>query len=614
MERSAYFEGARSAPFFLSPLNQPYNDDGTINQFSGSLPNPLFITRENIDDNRFTRILSNNALNWNLSENISVGSKVSIDYQIYNYRTYSNTEYGYGAATSGDASQYTRNNVFYVVQNYIDYGLDIAESHRLDFKLLQEYQQNRRYFLGAEGENFPDSGLVNLDNLGTPTSISSQFLDQYFASYLGLASYKALDSRYVLNLSIRREGSSLFSKNNRWGNFWSVGGAWNIDKESFMDNFNIVDNLKLRASYGTTGNSSIDFNEYQALFSYSTDYGGEGAQQVDTFGNNDLSWEKSSTLDIGLDFGLFDGVLSGSIGYFSRETTDLLLDVPLSLTTGFSSQVQNIGEVTNSGIEIDLNANIINTPKLKLSIGGNLGTVNNEVTKLALDPNGIERTITTTTTKIESGHPIREWFMPTWAGVNPETGNEEWYINGLDGATTTVFNDAEAVYQGGNSVPKLTAGLNFNFNFVGIFINAKGYYAGGHKIYEGWHRYTNQTNGFPIVAFQGLTSLLNRWQQPGDIARNGKFTTAFTPWQRHSKYLYEGDYIRLRTLTLGYDFQNKFEKFGISNLKLYLRGNNLLTWTKDKNLEYDPEVDLDGETGLETPPTKSLSFGITLNF
>ena len=205
--------------------------------------------------------------------------------------------------------------------------------------------------------------------------------------------------------------------------------------------------------------------------------------------------------------------------------------------------------------------------------------------------------------------------MPTWAGVNPETGLEEYYINGVDGETTTVFNDAERVFQGGNAVPTITAGLNLNFDYKGFFINATGYYAGGHKIYEGWHRYTNTTNGFPIRAFQGLTTLLDRWQQPGDIARHGKFTSSFTPWQRHSKYLYDGDFIRLRSLTVGYDVpKDVVSKIGLNGVRLYFRGNNLLTWVKDDNLIYDPEQDLGGQTGLETPPTRTISLGLNLNF
>ncbi|GGD73180.1 SusC/RagA family TonB-linked outer membrane protein [Maribacter cobaltidurans] len=623
LETSAYFESPRSAKFFLSPLNLPYNADGSYNLFGGSLPNPLYLMDNNIYENRLTRILSNNSLNWQLTDNLSYGTVFNVDYQGYNYRNYSNRNYGYGEPTSGDAEQFDRTNVFYVFQNFFDYKLELSDNHIFDFKVLQEYQSNRRYFLGGSGQNFADDGLYNLDNVGTPNSVSSSFTDFYIASYMGLAKYSAFDGKYVLDLSYRREGNSRFSQTNRWGNFWSVGAAWNIFKEDFLANSNVVNNLKLRGSYGVTGNANIDLNLYQSLFGFDADYGGEGAQFVDTFGNQDLSWETSNTLDVGVDFALFNNVVSGSVAYFSRTSKDLLLNVPLSQTTGFASQYQNIGELTNKGVEVDLNFNIVDTEDVQFSLGGNFATVENEVTELPLDPNGVERTITTTTTRIETGHPVREWYMPTWAGVNPETGAEEWYVNGVDGETTANFNDAEAVFQGSNAVPTFTAGLNFNFKYKNFFINANGYYAGGHKIYEGWHLYLNQSNAYPILAYNGYTSLLDRWQQPGDIARNGAFTTGATPWQRNSKYLYDGDFIRLRALTVGFDLpRSATDRIGINSMRFFVRGNNLLTWVKDDNLLFDPEVDVDsqggdvtpGETGLETPPARTIAVGVNLSF
>ncbi len=614
LERSAYFEGARSAPFFLSPLNQPYNEDGSIRQFGGSLPNPLYISKNNIDDNTLARITTNNQLSYDIGYGLSVSSRFNIDYQVFNTRSYSNRIYGYGAATSGEAAQYSRNTTTYTFQNQLNYDFNLSQDHTFNATLLQEYTSNRSYFLGGNGENFADDGLVNLNSLGTPLGISSSFDDSYLGAYLGALHYSAFQGRYVADVSYRYEGNSRFGPKNRWGSFWAVGGAWNIHREAFMENTDWLSNLKLRAAYGTTGNANIGLNNYQSLFSFGVDYNGEGAQVVDSFGNKELTWEKNSTLDLGLDFGLFNGAVNGTVNYYQRESTDLLLDVPLSQTTGFASQVQNIGELTNKGVEVELNFNVIRSDDINLSIGGNFATVDNEVTKLPLDPNGIERTITTTITRIETGHPVRGWYMPTWAGVNPTTGAEEYYVNGKDGETTTIFNDAEAVWQGESAIPTVTAGLNFHFDVKGFYLDANAYYAGGHKIYEGWHRYTNTTNGFPVFAFQGLSTLLDRWQEPGDISRNGKFTSSFTPWQRQSKYLYDGDFVRLRSMTFGHNFKNKFESFGITNLNIYVRGNNIWTWVKDDNLLYDPEVDLGGQTGLETPAIKSFSLGLTLNF
>lgn len=623
LETSAYFESPRTAKFFLSPLLTPFNPDGSPNQFSGSTPNPLYLVDNNVSDNRLTRIVTNNNVTWDFAKGFTFGSTFNVDLQLYNFRTYSNPEYGYGEPTSGDASQYDRTNVFYVFQNYLDYALELNDDHKFDFKVLQEYQANRRYFVGGAGQSFADGGLQNLDNLGTPTSISSSFNDWYVGAYLGMVKYSAFDSRYVLDLSYRREGNSRFGRKNRWGNFWSVGAAWNLNKENFLADAEWINSLKLRGSYGVTGNALIDINQFQPLIGYSNDYGGEGAGYLDTFGNDDLTWETSHTLDVGVDFGLFNNVVSGSFAYFNRDSKDLLLEVPLSRTTGFTSQIQNIGELNNKGFEVDVNFNIVNTEDLSFSLGGNISKVKNEITKLPTDPNGVESTITTVRTRIESGHPAYAWYMPTWAGVNPDTGDEEWYINGVDGETTNNFNEAEAVFQGGNAVPTTTAGLNLNFAFKGFFLNATGYYAGGHKVYEGWHLYLHQNNGYPLTVYNGYNTLLDRWQQPGDNVRYGAPTTGGEPWQRHSKFLYDADFIRLRSLTVGYDVPSRaLESVGLTKLRFYVRGNNLLTWVKDDNLLYDPEVDVDsqngtvdpGEIGLETPPARSISLGVNINF
>lgn len=615
LERSAYFASPRTAIYFMNPLRMPYNEDGSFAEIGGALPNPLIGARDDFNQNRFTRIISGNALDWEIGGGFTAGTKFNVDLQLYNYRTYENRNYGYGVSTSGTASQYDRTNAFYVLQNYLGYNFELNQDHAFDLTLLQEYQASRSYFLGAYSENFADDDLFYLASAGTPVSSTSSFNDWYMGAYLGLLQYSAFDSRYVLNLSYRKEGNSRFAPENRWGDFYSVGAAWNLHRENFLSNSDAINYLKLRGSYGVTGNANIGLNNYQSLFSYGADYGGEGAQVVNTFGNDELSWEINKTFDVGLDFGLFQDALTGSVAVFRRNSEDLLLDVPLSQTTGFNSQYANIGALTNQGLEVELNANIINTQDVKFSIGGNFSTVENEVTELPLDPNGIERTITTTITRIETGHPVREFYMPTWAGVNPETGMEEFYINGVDGETTTSFNEAEAVFQGGNAVPTVTAGLNLNFNVKGFFIDANAYYAGGHKIYEGWHLYLHQSNGFPLFAYNGYQTLMDRWQQPGDIARFGKFTSGGQPWQRHSKFLYDGDFLRLRTVTMGYNLPSSaMEQIGMTSVRVFVRGNNLATWVKDDNLLYDPEQDLGGETGLETPPTKAFLVGVNLTF
>jgi TonB-linked SusC/RagA family outer membrane protein len=618
LETSAYFSSPRAVKFFMPPITQPYTPDGEIN-LATNLPNPLWIAQEDIDDSKLTRIFTNNTLEWDTPiENLVFTTRATIDYQVYNYKRYRNRVSGDGASTDGYGWQEHNSRTNYVFQNALDYLWTINDNHEITFKALQEWQKNRFYYLGAEGESFADDGLTNLDSAGSPTSAYSGFTDWSIASYMATAHYAGFDARYVLDATYRREGSSRFAPDNRWGNFWSVGAAWNIFKEGFMENADFINNLKLRGSYGVTGNSEINANQYQALFGYGSDYAGEGAVVPTTFGNNDLSWETSYTYDIGLEFGFLNNRISGSVAYYNRESRDLLLNVPLSLTTGFVSQVRNIGRMENKGWEVEANFRIIDKEDFHFSMGGNLSTNANEVLEMATDGNGETITITSTTQKVDVGHPVYGWFMPTWAGVDPATGSDTWYINpDVNDDTTTNFNSAQAVWQGENQNPTLTVGANLHLDFKGFFLDANSYYASGYKVYEGWHLYTNTANAYPIRLYQGINTLLDRWQEPGDIARNSKFSYGGTPWQRHSKYLYDGTYLRVKNITIGYDFnQDLLDQIKFfDSFRVFLRSTNPFTWVKDDNLVYDPEtIDSAGQTALTTPAVKSIIFGINFNF
>lgn len=616
LEGSAYFSSPHTARYFQSPIESPYNEDGTIN-LGTTIPNPLYIGREDIDESKLTRILSNNSLAWQTPiENLSFTTRFSVDYQVYNYKTYNNRVRGDGDDTNGYGYQASRNTVTYVFQNSIDYLMSFGD-HNFDFKVLQEYQKYRRNFIAAEAEQFVTDGLTNVSSAGSPIGAYGEFTDWAVASYLGTASYN-YDSRYILNGTYRREGNSRFASNNRWGDFWSVGAAWNLHRESFLAGSDFVNNLKLRASYGKTGNANISLNQYQVLFNYDADYAGTGAAYPATYGNEDLTWETSYTFDAGVEFGLWQNRFTGSLAYYRRESQDLLLDVPLSFTTGFDSQFRNIGRMENKGFEAELDVDVVRSSDFNVSIGGNVGTVDNEVLEVAQDANGNEIAVTNPNApsgsqRSAAGTLVNEWFLPTWAGVDPETGVDTWYVDGEGTETTTQFVEANRVYQGSSALPSITAGMNIHIDFKGFFVDASGYYAGGHQIYESWHRYINQPNLYATAFYNGYDALLDRWQQPGDQTRVTKSIFGGQPWTYNSKYLHDGDYFRLRNVTVGYDFNSNItEAVGISSARVFVRGTNLYTWVKDDNLLHDPEVDATGFTSITTPPVKSVVFGVNL--
>lgn len=613
LEGSAYFSSPQAVMFFMPPIDQPYNEDGSFN-LNTTMPNPLYISENDIDDQKFTRILSNNSLRWDTPiENLAFTTRASIDYKVYNYKRYRNRISGDGASTSGYGYAAHRNTVTYVFQNSLDYLLE-ANNHRFDFKVLQEFQKNKNYFMSADANNFTTDGLSNLASAGSPTSAFSSFTDWAVASYLGTVSY-SFDNRYVVNGTYRREGNSRFSQENRWGDFGSVGVAWNLHRENFLAGNDNINMLKLRGSYGITGNANIGLNQYQVLFSYDADYGGTGAAYPSTYGNPDLTWETSAQYDLGMDFAFFQNRINGTVSYYKRESDDLLLFVPLSRTTGFAGQDRNIGSMENSGFEAELEWNIIRSNDFNFTIGGNYATNQNEVTQMPVDAAGEEITITGTANRTAEGHPASAWFLPTWAGVDPETGVDTWYTDGVGSEVTTNFNNAERVFQGGSALPTVNVGLNFHVDFKGFFIDANAFYQGGHKVYESWHRYTQGQDLYSVGVYQGINTLMDRWQQPGDITRVGKFTYSGEPWRYSSKFLFDGDFARLRNVTFGYNFADVItEAVGITSGRIFVRGTNLATWVKDDNLIYDPEVDASGFTDMFTPATKSIIFGVNLKF
>jgi len=615
LEQSAYFASARAVKFFSPPIWSPYNPDGSYNfKQQGGNYNPIYLAKNDINLSKVTRITSNNTITWNTPiDNLIFKHTLGVDNQRINYKVYSNRTHGGGADVGGQATVADLNRTVYTIQNSLNYHLNF-DDHSFSFTALQEYQNNRSSWISANGESFAADGLTNLDSAGKPTAIGSGFSDWHLGSYLGLLNYN-YKGKYLFNSSYRREGNSRFDPNTRWGDFWSVGLGWNIHKENFLDNVSFIDNLKLRASYGLTGNAGIGLNTYQSKLGFSSDYGGTAAVFPSSYGQSGLRWEIASSFEAGLEFDLFDNRINGVFNYYERKTEDMLQEVPLSRTSGHNQQNKNIGEMINSGIEVELGGAIISKDDVTLTLSGQIGTNKNIVTKLAKDGKGQEINITNTTRRVATGKTVYEWYMVNYAGVNPDNGNALYYTDETRKATTEDFTKAKRAFQGKGAIPTLLAGININFTYKNFFLSAQANYAGGHKVWEDWTRYTNSSGRFSTDYYNGINKLLKRWQKPGDKTDVPKITHSTAPWRTHNRFLYDGDYIRLRDLTLGVNLNNKaLGEVGITNLKVYVRGLNLYTWVKDKNFQYDPEVSAEGIASLTNPPTKNFILRVNIKF
>ena len=274
----------------------------------------------------------------------------------------------------------------------------------------------------------------------------------------------------------------------------------------------------------------------------------------------------------------------------------------------------NVGSVLNKGIEADINFEIIRNNNFHWSVSANYSHNDNNVEKLAKDLSGKDIEIVTGTRITKVGESINTWNMRKWAGVDPANGLPLWFVNGVDGATTSLYNDAKVAIQG-KSAPVFSGGFGTHVDYKGVYFDVSFYFAGGHKVFEDWASYTQNSGNNTFVSFNGTEVLMDRWQKPGDIVSVPKMEIGAgrSAASTSTRFLYDGDYLRMKDLVLGYQFnQGILKAMGLSGLDLSVRGTNLLTFVKDSNLKYDPEVRADGLTRLVSPPVKSVVFAVNL--
>lgn len=618
-EQYAFYTNPHWAKYAMSPLLKPRNEDG-----SPKIDNPtilynwLYLKDNDIKTNDLTRAISTSFLEWEVLKHLKYKMLFSLDYVIVEQKDYRNRHHGPGTFTNGKVGQYMERNSNIVFQNGLFYNLNVRE-HRIDFLALMEYQVNDVGGLSGEGENFLTDGLTNVGQAGSDWFAGSLYEDWMHLSYLGMINY-SFQGKYYIDATYRREGSSKFPPDQRYGNFWSAGAAWNISREAFLEEAGWITNLRVRASFGVSGNSEIGINQFQALLSYDATYADQGAVYPSRYGNPLLTWEKNTSLDIGVDFGLFDGKVSGSFIYFQKETYDLLQWVPLTSTSGHSYVMHNVGSVLNRGMEGILNFDLIRSQELNLIFSANLATLDNEVTKLAKNADGDDIIIDDYNGRwrIEVGHPIHEWHMKTWAGVDPVNGDPLWYSNGISGDTTNEYSRAIDAYQGKSAIPTFTGGVGLHVDYKGIFLDVNAYFAGGHMVFEDNAIKTHDNGRNATDLFNGVADLVNSWTSPGQVTDFPKIYHAANPnnaSHQSSRFLYDGDFARLKDVVLGYTLPaSVVSKIRFSGIQVYFRGTNLATWVKDERLQYDPEVRADGITYLTTPPVKTLLVGININF
>lgn len=613
MEGNSWLGNPDAAIIFLRSIFNPYNEDGTLNLSDfNNFYNPIYQAENSIHQRDQSRLINSTTLEYQFTDNLKFSSILGIDFLYTEELNYDPREHGDGAGVNGFSFGYTDRNFNWTWRNMLDYTWKLSKDHSFDFKLVYEAQKNNHNSLGTGGNDIAADGLFYPSSVANPTFVSGAVSDWGINSVLGTVSYSWME-KIIIDGTFRREGNSRFARDYRWGSFYSLGGAWVFSRESFFDQAEWLDTSKLKVSYGKVGNAGIGLNQYQALLNYGASYNGQAGSFPSQFGNNQLGWESSKTWNFGLDYGLFNR-LTGSVEYFYRNTYDLLLNVPLSPTSGFTSQTRNVGEMVNKGLELSINADIIQNEDFSWNVGFNYTTLKNEVTSLPRTSTGDEIGIESARFKTTEGEPVFSWYLPTWAGVDTENGDPLWYIEGKSGETTSVYSQA------GNSLhgprfPTYYGGVHTSINFKGVYVNASFNYSGGNKIYDVFALYGRSDGRFPV--YNKYASQLDRWQEPGDISENPKNVFQNTSFSsaNSTRNLHDGDFVRLRDLTLGYKLPSELiSQIGLSNINLYLKGTNLWTYVADEDLEHDPELGSNGLLLLSAPPLKSYVIGANISF
>ena len=599
--------------YFLLPTYSAYKPDGTYNYIlNGGLHNTVALSEM---DKRFLRQSSiRGSVNgeYKILDNLKFRSVYGIDYNALEEDQYNNPLHGDGLASNGRAFSYYTRYFNYVWTNTLDLQQNITRNGDLSSstQIGYEAQKSAGYFSSLQAQQFPPSLSLTYPASGaSPTTASATISDYTFESQFASTNlnYK---NRFVLSGSFRRDGSSRFSAKNRYGNFWALGATWNIDREDFMANNRIFDQLKLRGSYGVNGNAGIGNYDAPALYGFGFNYNQLPGSAPTNVGDENLTWELNKPMNIGLDFSVLKNRVNVTVDYYIRKSENLLLSVPLSNTSGFGSATRNIGSMENKGLELSLNIVPIQTKDLRWDVDFNFSNNKNKITSL---PNNAD--ILSGNFIIRQGESLNTFFLREWAGVDRSTGDPQWYTTDKHQASSNIYPGANARILAGQALPKFFGSLTNALTYKGFNLSAQLYYNFGNQVFDTWRGYY-LGSGFG-ASFNKVKRQLDAWTKPGDITDVPKYVyNGNKNFNAGSTYnLNDGSFVRVRDIQFGYTLPKAYaERLKIGNANIYVRGTNLFTWVKDKNLPFDPEQGTSSATNLNVFIPKTVTVGLSLAF
>ncbi|MDE3249112.1 MAG: TonB-dependent receptor [Bacteroidota bacterium] len=619
--------------YFILPTSSAYKADGSLNYLTAQFPtsgiyNTLATT--SLDHRRLNQVSMRGTLSadYKILDNLVFRTSYGADYNTLEEEQYNNPFYGDGVATLPGSPTFgtgilynpsTTGRVFnfytryfnYTFTNTLNYRQNIGKSGDIyaNLKLGYESQLSKGYFNNLQGAGFPLTlALQQAASTATPRTASATISNYSFLSQFSLLDFNYKD-RYILSASFRRDGSSRFGSNNKYGNFWSVGASWNVDKEKFMASSDFISQLKLRASYGRTGNAGIGNYDYFPGYGFGANYNSTPGSFPNNVGNLDLTWEINQPFDLGIDIGILKNRVNFTADYYVRKSKDLLLDVPLSPTSGFLTVRKNVGSLENKGVEFTLDLIPVKTKNLTWEVNFNYARNTNKVTKL---PDG--KDILNGLFIYREGYDVQSYFLRKYAGVDQANGDPLWYTDSTLKNKQNVYSTAQRLISNSAS-PKYFGALTNTITFKGFTLEAQIYYSGGNYSFDAFNSFYLGAGANPT--FNKASRILNRWQKPGDVTDIPRYVYGGNKSFQSSStfYLNDATYARLRNLQLGYNLpQTILSKLKLNSVFFYIRGTNLVTWVKDKNQPFDPEQGASARSNLNEFIPKTVSAGLNLGF
>lgn len=619
-------QGVINSAIFVRSYLPIYNTNGSYARY-GSFDNHLALI-ENLDNNAVGwRIIGNVYGEYSILPELKLRSSWSIDNNSEYENNFANTLISAGIAANGSASSIESKNLVLTNEQVLTYIKTIGRNrqHAINALIGNTINTVLQQSTTATGTGFATNNLTAV-SVAANRSGSSSRSETKLVSFFGKASY-TYNNRYTIDASLRADASSRFGVNNRWGYFPSGGITWRASQESFIQQTGLFDELKLRASIGLSGTQNgIGAYAAQGLWSAGYNYLDNPGTAPTQLANPDLTWETTRQFDLGLEFAVLKNRLSVIVDYYNKYTYDLLLNVPVPYRSGFASYLQNYGAVRNKGVEVTLHSVNIDRGDFKWTSDFNVAWNKNRIEKLASDialgASGRNISI------LRQGYAVNSFQLYRQLYVDPQTGNAVYEDVNKDGSITSA--DRQIV---GNALPRITGGLTNNFSYKNFDLSFFIYFQEGNKI-------MNMNNFFLVhggtQANIGFVPLqLERWQKPGDITDIPRLTTySANPAQNggaannyggnvanlSSRYLEDGSFIRLRTISLGYTLPRHFtQPLRIQSVRAYVQASNLFTITSYSGL--DPEVSSQssnqntaGYDWATVPQPRTILFGLSVTF